>query len=301
MTEAIIAGRFLHFMPAMLLFGAPAFRAALVGWAPAWMLSGLDARLRQPLVATAIVGFVSAVLVLAVETANMAGRWAAAIDFGVLGTVLGETAFGAVWRWHVLFALGVFAAAIVDRTGTRVMLLVLSALFLGSLALTGHAAADEGAIGVIRRASQAVHLLAAGLWLGGLVPLAIALRLSSGRADVATADRTLRRFSGLGAGAVALILLSGMVNSWFSVGGWSDLLGTSYGRALTIKLVLVAGMVALAVVNRFVLLPSYGREPGLASRRLSRNIVLELVLGTLIILVASVLGTLPPAGHGATE
>jgi putative copper export protein len=91
------------------------------------------------------------------------------------------------------------------------------------------------------------------------------------------------------------------VNSWFSVGGWSDLLGTSYGRALTIKLVLFAGMVALAVVNRFVLLPTYERESELVSRRLSRNIVLELVLGTLVILAASVLGTLPPPGHGAAE
>jgi putative copper resistance protein D len=300
-TEMMIAGRFLHFTSAMLLFGAPAFRMALVGWAPAWVLAGLDVRLRRPLVATAMVALVSAVLVLAVETANMAGRWTAAIDLNVLGTVLGETAFGAVWRWRLLLALGVLVAAIIVRGGTRVMLLVLSASFLGSLALTGHAAADEGAIGVIRRANQAVHLFASGLWLGGLLALAIALSLSSGRAHAATADRILRRFSDLGAVGVALILLSGIVNSWFSVGGWSDLLGTSYGRALTIKVVLVAGMIALAIVNRIVLLPTYQREPHLASRRLSSNIVLELVLGTLVILVASVLGTLPPAGHGATE
>jgi copper resistance protein D len=170
-TEAMIAVRFLHFTSAMLLFGAPAFRAALVGRASAWVLAGLDARLRRPLIATAIVALVSAVLVLAVETANMAGRWTAAIDLNVLGMVLGETAFGAVWRWHLILALGVAVATIIVRAGAPVMLLVLSASFLGSLALTGHAAADEGAIGVIRRANQAVHLFASGLWIGGLVPL----------------------------------------------------------------------------------------------------------------------------------
>lgn len=56
--------------------------------------------------------------------------------------------------------------------------------------------------------------------------------------------------------AVATLIGSGLVNSWFLVGTVSGLLETPYGQFLMAKLVLFAGMLALAVSNRFWIFPS---------------------------------------------
>ena len=47
---------------------------------------------------------------------------------------------------------------------------VASGALLASLGLVGHAAMQTGAEGVLHRGNHAVHLLAAGAWIGGLVP-----------------------------------------------------------------------------------------------------------------------------------
>ena len=54
-----------------------------------------------------------------------------------------------------------------------------SALVVASLGLVGHAAMDSGVAALLREINHAVHLTTAGLWVGGLVPLALVL--SQGR------------------------------------------------------------------------------------------------------------------------
>jgi putative copper resistance protein D len=68
--------------------------------------------------------------------------------------------------------------------------------------------------------------------------------------------KTLSRFSAMGIAAVAAIVVSGVANAGFRVGGsFGRLLDTSYGDVLCAKLALVASMLALAFLNRFVAMP----------------------------------------------
>ena len=53
----------------------------------------------------------------------------------------------------------------------------------------GHAGATGGTVGVVLLVSEALHLLAAGAWLGGLLPLFVLAR-------IAAAARGIRRVSG---------------------------------------------------------------------------------------------------------
>jgi putative copper resistance protein D len=100
--------------------------------------------------------------------------------------------------------------------------------------------------------------------------------------------------------AVAVLVGSGLVNSWFLVGSLSRLTETPYGQLLIMKLCLFAGMVVLAAWNRFWLVPSLVRAREVGSQhaclgRLRRHVLGEQVLGSLILLIVSVLGTLHPA------
>ena len=71
---------------------------------------------------------------------------------------------------------------------------------------------QSGAEGVLHRANHVVHLVAAGAWIGGLVPFAMCLRAYE-RDDLRKdAVRAMAGFSFWGQLIVAAILLTGVVN-----------------------------------------------------------------------------------------
>jgi len=98
--------------------------------------------------------------------------------------------------------------------------------------------------------------------------------------------------------AVAALIGSGLINSWFLVGSLANL-GTPYGQLLIVKLVLFAGMLSLAGLNRFSIVPRLikANDGGDAAWliRLRRHILGEQALGVVVILIVSALGTMQPA------
>jgi putative copper resistance protein D len=109
----------------------------------------------------------------------------------------------------------------------------------------------------------------------------------------------LLRFSRMGYCAVALVALTGIVNTAILVGSVRGLIETPYGRLLLMKMALFLLMVALAAINRFVLVPriNQDRKPMTGSMALMWTIGIEQVLGLAIIADVSILSTWPPAMH----
>ena len=182
---------------------------------------------------------------------------------------------------------------------------ILAAVLLISSAGVGHAQIEEGIEGKIHLVSDAGHLLAAGAWLGGLVPLGYTLSLQ-GRENrfgqESDLNEILLRFSGMGYVAVATLTGSGLVNSWFLVGNISGLFATPYGQLLIVKLGLFAGMLALAVSNRFWIVPLLIKartdDPNGSTAwtaRLRNHVLGEQFLGFMVLVIVSVLGTMQPA------
>jgi putative copper export protein/mono/diheme cytochrome c family protein len=190
------------------------------------------------------------------------------------------------------------------RVVTLAAIAVLAAADFAALAWAAHAVATPGATHLV---ADIAHLLAAGLWLGGLVVLAAFFATRGGKPDpawIAIVGAATRRFSHLGLACVAVLLASGIVESWFLVGTVPALVGTAYGHLLLVKLALFATMIALAAVNRFHLTPRIGQ----ASRkrrdgtwhtlgRLRRNTLAELILGGLVLVIVGALGAIAPGVH----
>ena len=180
--------------------------------------------------------------------------------------------------------------------------LVLSFLLLVSLGLVGHAVEGQGPGRFVHQINQMVHLLAAGLWLGGLVPLSWLLgraRSPSGAAWTSVARDVVPRFSQMGYAAVALLAATGAINTLVLVGSFEALVSTPYGRLLGLKILLFSIMVVLALINRLRLLPRLRREPRPSAplAALAYSVLFEQALGFAVLAVVSVLGTWPPAIH----
>ena len=159
---------------------------------------------------------------------------------------------------------------------------------------------------------QAIHLLAGGVWLGSLPALfhlaARARRTGFGFAHATAAQEALRRmlpvYSRMGYAAVGAVLLTGLLNSWFLVGGVTALTSTAFGHVLLAKVALVLLMVGVAAINRFVLQPRIVAPDGdgaVPVRALWRSMAVEQGLGVLVLAAVSLLGTLPPPGCEAAR
>src|SRR5262249_61456958 len=138
----------------------------------------------------------------------------------------------------------------------------------------------------------------AGAGLGGLPPRAILLAAAwRGKEPgwTAVAVKAAQRFSLLGVFSVGALLASGIINGWYEVGSFGNLVATPYGRLVLVKFSLFAAMVVLATVNRFYLTPRLAMAG--AVRRLQHNTMAESAFGFAAIVVVGILGVMAPASH----
>jgi putative copper export protein len=158
----------------------------------------------------------------------------------------------------------------------------LAGLALALPAITGHAAQSSPAGFIAIGATlDAVHLLAAGGWIGGLAVL-LAIRKQP------TFTAALGLFSDMAMIAVVVLVMTGLINALSILLGDKGTDAPLYLGVLGAKLGLVLAMLLLAAVNRFAMLPRG------ATGAIARNAAIELALGGVVIALAGWLGQLPP-------
>ena len=220
----------------------------------------------------------------------------------ILKTVWTQTQFGMVWKIRLIFWL---AAAVVTffyffRNQTTFqkfsvwLQLFFSGALLGSLAWAGHGQESSR----WHLFADVLHLLASGFWPTGLLPFALLLRKLRQAPDPArwySVAALVRRFSALSLGSVALLATTGLVNSWFLVGSFSNLIEQTYGRWLLAKIILFCLAVAIGAVNLLRLKPRLLIENSQSQN--AEATVTQLQFGTAIVIVVAILGILPPTAH----
>jgi len=212
----LVVARLLHYAAVTTLAGVAFFPLYAYAFAEPKELSH---RRHAVLLAAAVGAVVSGLLWFVLAVANMSGTLADVADKEVLWTVLSETTFGGVWMARMLLAVVIVGVTAVRPlwtgiAGRDLVTAFLAAVLLASLAGTGHAQIEEGWMSLVHVGSDAAHLLAAGAWLGGLVPLGfILLDYSRGQGEpIDNVDRILLRFSSMGYAAVATLVASGLIN-----------------------------------------------------------------------------------------
>ena len=283
--------RGLHVAATLSAFGAMTFRAII---APILPEGGRPAdRITALLRASVVIAVLAGAAWLVLEASTVAGE-----DDTILATiriVLLELRFG--WLLIARLALLVLAAAVFGRGQRAWRRYGAAALAGGAVALQaglGHGASMDDWRGWGLTAVEALHLLAAGAWLGGLLPLYVVVGAVEPERSLAAA----RRFSRLGIGCVSVLVGTILIQGWVLIGGVPGLVGTDYGLVASVKLVLFAMLLGFAAANRFRRTPALvGAHEEEGRRRLRRSIAAESLVGACVILAAGVLLTLPPAMH----
>jgi copper transport protein len=200
---------------------------------------------------------------------------------------------------YALVLCGVAVAAL-DLWPRRWAIALLGAA--GALAMLAHVRAGHAdALASLRPLNvteQWVHMVAIGLWIGGLAWLLLGLR---GR-ESAERGIAVRAYSRLATWALVVVLASGVLRAVSEVGSIGDLVNTRYGVVLLVKIGLVVVLVALGAINHFRLVPVLGESDG-AVRPFWRNTRGEIVVAAVILAVTAALAGLAPAAppRGSTQ
>ena len=307
-TPQLIIARAMHIGASILLAGIFTFDVIILS--PATRRSSsdfheLERRLFRLAVWSLLAALLSALLWFWLEVASMNElSLKDAFSTTAWQSVLFETQFGRAWGLRlglIAIAFIIVASALAEIQERRALIVVLwlaSVVLLVSPAWISHAAAATvQPFGVL---GDMIHLCAAGLWIGGLVPLAIFL--ARVRASFSLGEMlpgVLRRFSTLSLCCVSVLVVSGISNSWLLVGSVYALFTTDYGRLLLVKLASFAILVAFGARNRSLVkakVQKAGADPDLLAQ-LRRNVLCEAYLGIAVVVIVACLGVTPPASH----
>jgi copper transport protein len=161
----------------------------------------------------------------------------------------------------------------------RVVAAVVAVAVLATPGLAGHAGTTPPV--ALNTVADVVHVVAAAVWIGGLVVLLAWKQLL---------PAVVARFSQVAVVAVGALVASGLLRSWAEVRSF-DALGERYGLVLVAKVAAFAPMVALGFVNQRVLLPRLGSS----LRSLRRSIVAETALAVIVLALTALLVNQAPA------
>jgi copper transport protein len=191
------------------------------------------------------------------------------------------------------------ATAVPTRRGALVALGLAGGAGMLAHALAGHAAAPSS-LRVLNLVAQWTHLLAVGVWIGGLVWLLAALWM---RVAPWSTRQVVVRFSKLAGISLAVVVVTGVARSVDELGGWGRLVDSGFGRALDLKLALFAGLVVLGARNHYRLVPLFRTGARRrAATRLRRSVGAELGLAAGVLAAAALLSQLAPgAPEGAAR
>ncbi|WP_042859758.1 copper homeostasis membrane protein CopD [Dickeya sp. NCPPB 3274] len=278
-----------HFSSLMLLVGSACYGTLL---APRTYRVRLASQLHGLMAISCVAALLTAVAILAAQTGLMSGDWRNIGDAGIWRAVLG-TRFGEIWLWQPVLALMACVVFFWRSRSRQAGVLVLGILQLCGMGWVGHAAMLEGWPGVLHCINQIVHLLSVTFWVGGLLPLLFVLQDARQPQTRTDAILTMMLFSRYGHLAVALAILTGLVNTWLIL-GWPLPAAGLYGVLLAVKTLLVAVMALLALFNRYWVVPRFRRAHTAAYGYFLRLTTVELALSVLIIALVSFFATLSP-------
>jgi copper resistance protein D len=253
------------------------------------LLEPADRRaIARPLYMLVAVAVVASAARLLLTAASMASDAAGMLDARLLAIV-----------WHagegraaLLRAGGLLLAVVAVACGGRGRSLAIlgAAVAATSFAWVGHGRAAAQAVTPLL---LAVHVLAVAFWVGALGPLAIVAR----RRDPRELGAVAARFGRIAIAVVAALLAAGAAVLWILLGRFSELWTSAYGCLASVKIALVACLLALAAWNKLRLVPRIAAGDPVAVRRLRRSIRAEMLVAGLILLATAALTTLagPPS------
>ncbi len=231
-------------------------------------------------VAAAALVFLAAHLVAWTINAAPDHRYDPSWARSMLGTAPGHMELARL----ALVALALWAVVLARRTSLAFVFATAALVMSGAI---GHPAAMHSAVTI---PAKAIHLCAGAAWLGGLLWLILA-----DRADIEMFAVEARRVSSVALASVVLVVISGAVQTLLFLESPADVIRTTYGRLVLLKVAGVLILVAFGAYHRYRHLPKLTNAT--AGTRLRDSVRFEIGVFVLVVLLGGLLAYIPPRLH----
>ncbi len=199
---------------------------------------------------------------------------AAALSPTVIASLASTGRFGTFWTMReivivVAIALSLYILLSKERPRFLKYILPWANLVLGlalliAIAMSSHAAAVSQQVVLFAIPIDWLHLLAAALWVGGMMYLATTYLPVIRQRPIGERARSLLRtlpyYSPWALAGVAIMAVTGPFSATFRFTSWTQLLTTTYGRTLDVKVLLVGALLATSAIHVGLLRPRLKKE-----------------------------------------
>ncbi len=224
---------------------------------------------------TLVILFLANIGVLVGQALNLTGGdWGAAFSPALLMGLATNGRFGTYWLVRelvIVLALVLASYMLWQRQRPRLVntLLPMANLLLGSalfiaITMSSHAAAVSPDIVSFAIVIDWLHLLAAALWVGGMMYTAAiylpVIRKRSMTEQARSLVTVLPYFSPFAVAGVLIMAVTGPFSATFHLSSWQQFLSTAYGRALLVKILLVGGLLITSTIHIGLLRPRLKKE-----------------------------------------
>jgi copper transport protein len=186
-----------------------------------------------------------------------------ALSFSTLSGLASNGRFGTYWTMRaIVLVLAVLVAIMTLRIKRPSRLItdvipwtnfVLGLALLIAMTLSGHAAATNNDILVYAILVDWLHLLAAALWIGGMLYITLIYLPVLKELSIATRTKvlltSLSHFSPLAFTGVVIMAISGPFNATVHMSSLDQLFTTAYGRTLDIKVLCVVALLITSAIH----------------------------------------------------
>ena len=231
----------------------------------------------------AVLGIVAAILAFSLRGANLTGDVSGLTDPEML-KLLWTTPVGTALLLRLVGLGLLIAGLLMGRVGTWVSVLG-GVIAIWSFDQVGHVSGLET---TLLDLALMLHLLAVALWIGVLTPLK---RLASSSSTYASAADVGHRFGVVASATVPVLIIVGGYMGYQLVGSFTALVGTSYGQAMIIKVLLVGLLLGLAATNKLRFIPALRTGDPAAANHLSKSISIEWIVILAVLGMTAVLTT----------
>ncbi len=182
---------------------------------------------------------------------------------------------------------------VIVLSGLRLRLvgLIGALIMVGGYLLEGHSVSNEPRW--ILATFLGIHLLVLHWWIGSLLPLYGLIQT----ADKSTASAATLRFGQIAIILVPIMLVVGLAILGLLV-GWDINPASEYQQGIALKVLLAAGVLGLAAINKMWLTPLLTSSPEKGARYLQRSLKFEIGLAlSVLIATAWAITTAPGMQH----
>ena len=238
---------------------------------------------------SALLGLIISILAFLSVAGNLGGEIQSIFEIDLIELSF-ETMQGKSYLLMIVGFSFLFFSYYFQRIFMNAFNVIGTVLILISFIVIGHSLSQ----GIYTQILLLIHLFCISYWLGSFLPLRKMCNIKNYKNLYLVAHN----FGVYATFYVGLLIITGLIFSYFLLGGILPIITSIYGNVLLFKLMLVSSILMIGAINKFRIVPNIKENLTLGQSKLKRSINIEFMLTLLILFLTSILTTSLPTPMG---